>query len=426
MCPKCRTLYTASNIKDIPINFSLESVLNLLDISKSTKANDLPECIEHLLQVSHRCSTHKAWICKRCVREDHSMQSCKIISVSDELDIKKAMQVDQSNPLLNTFEETFTKSDDCKNLYKQLLKECDEDVIRYEKMTKKLQEKCEKVKKSRKQIEERYENFGQMLDKQKFKKRVFDKAVTSLRSSETIREVARCSVEVQTEAEKLQLVSQEIEKEIKKEKELVLQSFKFKDDHMLGYAEMSVRNGKPHVHSLQDIDSCKSSPNLLITGENTDGILTFMDIAWPGREPRRVYMKMLGNTARARQHLLLVTGQCGYSYIGLTFYSPGNKGKPGEYIVLHPYDGKQGAPLLEDFTENDDIKHDVKAGHICGTGLSCYNSALFAFRLGDMPGNTSNTVFGKVTSGLEILHDVAKSKKRRKIKVVDCGVVLFG
>ncbi|CAL4218276.1 unnamed protein product [Meganyctiphanes norvegica] len=169
----------------------------------------------------------------------------------------------------------------------------------------------------------------------------FDKAVTSLKYSETIREVARCSEEVQNEAEKLHLVSQEIEQEVGKENELVLQFFKFKDDHMLGYAEMSVRNGNPHVHALQNIDICKSSPNLLITGENTDGILTFMDIARPDQEPRRVYIKMIGNTARAKQHLLLVTGQLGYSYIGLKFYDAGNKGKPGEYLVIQPYDGKK-------------------------------------------------------------------------------------
>ncbi|CAL4189542.1 unnamed protein product, partial [Meganyctiphanes norvegica] len=159
----------------------------------------------------------------------------------------------------------------------------------------------------------------------------------------------------------------------------------------------------------------------------TDGVLTFLDIAWPDQEPRRLYMKMLGNTARAKQHLLLVTGQNGHSYKGLHFSSFARKGVPGESIVISPYDGKSAAPLLKDVEVTDTAKHKIKLGLVTAAELNKnnFNNALFSVTLSDYPGYIDDSGFAEVISGLEILQDVAKSDERQNIVIVDCGIVFF-
>ncbi|CAL4139836.1 unnamed protein product, partial [Meganyctiphanes norvegica] len=161
---------------------------------------------------------------------------------------------------------------------------------------------------------------------------------------------------------------------------------------------------------------------------STDGILTFMDFAWPNQKPRRVYMKMIGNTLRARQHLLLLTGQCGHSYRDLAFYESFKQGQPGEGIAIRPYDGGKATPLFNDVTITDKVNHDATAGMIYGAGWSgdnICNNALFSINLKDNPGKAHLTSFGRVISGLEIIQDIAKSDNIENIKVVDCGLVLF-
>ncbi|CAL4066044.1 unnamed protein product, partial [Meganyctiphanes norvegica] len=202
MCPKCRRNYQASNVKDLPVNFSLMGLVTSLNIPER-----LPECNEHQLPVSHRCSTHKIWVCESCQNEDHSPVSCKIITMSEELKIKKATQLDQSQPLLKTFEEKCKQTDDSKTKCKKLIEENDEEIIRLETMVKILQDEIQKRKTSKVQMENNYSMFDQKLETIKDKRSSYDNAVTSLQSSETIKGVSKCSVEVKNEAKKIPLIS---------------------------------------------------------------------------------------------------------------------------------------------------------------------------------------------------------------------------
>ncbi|CAL4234348.1 unnamed protein product, partial [Meganyctiphanes norvegica] len=206
-CPKCRAPFVAATVKNIPINFALEDVMKLLDGSKKSKRNDLPECTEHQLTVSHKCSTHKAWVCQSCIKEDHSSEACKIITISEELDIKKSTQLNQSQPLINKFEETCKKSDDYRKHCKKVIEENDAAIVR-------LQQEIQRKTNSKLQMEKSYAMFDQKLEMLKGKGSSFEKALASLKSSESIRGVSRCSVEVQMQAENLHSISKEIEKEI--------------------------------------------------------------------------------------------------------------------------------------------------------------------------------------------------------------------
>ncbi|CAL4083125.1 unnamed protein product [Meganyctiphanes norvegica] len=255
MCPKCRTVYSASNVKEIPVNYPLESVVELLSISKNTKGdeppellripkdtkeNEFPECPEHQLQVSHRCSTHKAWVCQSCLAEDHSSKACKIITVNEELNIKKSIQIDQTKSPVNAFEKTCKKVEYTKKQCKKLMKECDKDIVKTEKAVQIFQENIQRKKNSRMQMDVNYASFCEKLGKLKSKRRVYDQAVTSLKTSETIKGVSQCSIEVRNETAKLQLLSHEIENESK----LMMEAFQDNSNCRTGLPNFSITDGQ--------------------------------------------------------------------------------------------------------------------------------------------------------------------------------------
>ncbi|CAL4184560.1 unnamed protein product, partial [Meganyctiphanes norvegica] len=209
-CPKCRANYSASNVNALPINFCLESVLKLLN----NKVSDLPKCIEHQLLIIHRCSIHKMWVCQRCIQESHSLESCKMITICEELRTKKSTQLKKSQILLNRFEEKCRKSDNCKKQHRKEIKEVEEAITRYETMIKRLQGEVKIKKNMKTQMENRFATFNQKVEIMKNKRKSYDKAVSTLKSSESIIQVSRFSDVVQNEAEKLILISYQIEKEL--------------------------------------------------------------------------------------------------------------------------------------------------------------------------------------------------------------------
>ncbi|CAL4061297.1 unnamed protein product, partial [Meganyctiphanes norvegica] len=289
-CYKILFLFNFSNVNQIPINFNLESGKKLLNISKTSKGTESPQCLEHQLALSHRCSTHKAWVCQSCVREDHSSESCHIITVTEELNDKKSRQLEQSKVMLYSFEETCKKLDDCKKQYTEQMTECDKYNVR-------LNKEIQRKKTSKLQFEENFAFLDQKIDNLKVKRFYYNEAVSSLKESETVKEVSQCSSKLQNEAEKLKLISLEIEKELESTRRTV----QFQHDDLLGFPKLSVKDGRTHLHVLQVNDIYKSSPGKLqYPAESvpplTDGIFTFLDMGWPGKEPRRVYSKMVGNT----------------------------------------------------------------------------------------------------------------------------------
>lgn len=447
MCPKCRRHFLASNLNDLPVNFSLESLVKLMNIQKCTQSeivkesvehqlpvnqrpsevDKLPECVEHQLPLSSRCSTHKSWICESCINEEHSPQSCKIITITEELNIKKSRQFEQSSLLLNIFKESCNKSDDCRKHFKKLIEENDKEVLKYESWVKILQDTIQETQSKNMQMVNSYSIFDQKMKTLKDKRSNYDEAVKSLLSSETIRGVSSCSVEVQNEAKKLQSISKEMDNEVELMKQAIMVGVPrfelFLDNHKL-----SVRDGLNHLHAVQKNNLPKNpSINLEFTDDSvTDGAMTFIDLAVPGQQPKRIYMRMLGNTARSKQHLHLSTGRYGHSYKGLKFYSPYQSGND---IIIHPYDGIKAEVLVKDLEETDDAIHMRTAGMMHGASWvesGNNNNALFGIYLNDDQKHLMDkTVFGIVTSGLEMLQGITNSYVSENIEVIDCGIIFY-
>ncbi|CAL4065785.1 unnamed protein product, partial [Meganyctiphanes norvegica] len=98
---------------------------------------------------------------------------------------------------------------------KKVMQECDEEIVKTEKAIKVLQENIERKKNSRMQMDEHYAIFCEKIGKLRNKRHFYDQAVTSLKTSETLKGVSQCSVEVRNETEKLQKIAYEIENELK-------------------------------------------------------------------------------------------------------------------------------------------------------------------------------------------------------------------
>ena len=62
---------------------------------KKMKTETQSECTEHFLPMSHRCTAHKScWLCQSCL-EDHSQDSCRVITTDEELMDRKSVQLDK-------------------------------------------------------------------------------------------------------------------------------------------------------------------------------------------------------------------------------------------------------------------------------------------------------------------------------------------
>ena len=150
----------------------------------------------NLLPVNHRCTMHKSWLCQTCL-EDHSQVSCNLITIEKELKNRKSVQLDKVKLFQDGFEEAYKDAEDCKHQYKRQIEENIEEITNYEAMVKRLQEKIKRKRIIQVQLEFRYATCDKKLERLKDKKSPYDKAITSLMTSETIKSVSRCLVDVQ-------------------------------------------------------------------------------------------------------------------------------------------------------------------------------------------------------------------------------------
>ncbi|CAL4066685.1 unnamed protein product, partial [Meganyctiphanes norvegica] len=221
MCPTCREVFTADNVEEFKVNYALENSQKSKEDKQSdgedypmatghralenTTTENLIECAEHELPVINRCSTHKGWVCQKCIKRDHSSESCKMITISEELNIKKELQLSQSQPILKKFDEACKKSGDCRKQLKKVMEEC---------ISKRSQEYIQRTETLKNQMEKNYAVFDKKLGNLEGQRSIYEKSVDYLKSSDTIKGVSRYLDEVQNETENLQLISEKIEKEV--------------------------------------------------------------------------------------------------------------------------------------------------------------------------------------------------------------------
>lgn len=156
--------------------------------------------------------------------------------------------------------------------------------------------------------------------------------------------------------------------------------------------------------------------------------LVFLELTWPGSAPRQVRIRFTKDSPRARQFVLLCTGQWGPSYVGTKFWAVEDKGRTVERVKGGDYEsnnGNGGAALLPGPDEGE-YQSSVRAGSVWGCGGNDpARSAQFAISTKERTDRCQwSGVFGEVVHGLDVIAAAARHHNIREVTVVDCGVVL--
>ncbi|XP_069193347.1 peptidyl-prolyl cis-trans isomerase-like [Procambarus clarkii] len=174
-----------------------------------------------------------------------------------------------------------------------------------------------------------------------------------------------------------------------------------------------------HAHTLQESE--------VVGVLEPSCTLAFLDLGWAGSTRGRVTIRLTPDTPRARQFLLLCTGQRGHTYRNTKLFQVVDKGRPGERVRGGDYesnDGVGGAPLLPDL--QGQYRESGQAGAVLAWGgLRGPRCAQFAIATRDRQvGDRWSCVFGDVVSGLDVVRAAVNHSDITEVTVVDCGVVL--
>ncbi|CAL4095017.1 unnamed protein product, partial [Meganyctiphanes norvegica] len=197
------------------------------------------------------------------------------------------------------------------------------------------------------------------------------------------------------------------------------------------YARLTFQNGKLHQHVLQELTPPPHAiilPHEQIKNAVSSGsVTTFIDLAWPGHSPSRVYIKLYGSTDRAQQFLWLCTGELGPSYVNSKFDAVLNKGSPGEYIVGGNYEGMSSPSLIQNLTEGGVYLKPSNEGLVTGVVMDdSTNNAKFGIYVEEESTSKNAVGFGQVVGekSMATIKLAAKYDNITEIVVTDCGIVL--
>ncbi|XP_047476902.1 uncharacterized protein LOC125030712 [Penaeus chinensis] len=155
--------------------------------------------------------------------------------------------------------------------------------------------------------------------------------------------------------------------------------------------------------------------------------LTFLELAWPGSPPRRVYIRLSPDSGRGRQFVMLCSGERGHSYANTNFLRVKNKGLRGECLQGGDYNfnsGLGGYNIIPGLACNGEYKRRDVTGSVGAVYTNAQNGAQFYIRTRGRPAVNRFTVFGQVEKGLEVAAAAIALQDVKKVMVVDCGVVV--
>lgn len=158
---------------------------------------------------------------------------------------------------------------------------------------------------------------------------------------------------------------------------------------------------------------------------NECNTLTFLDIALPDSQAKRVFIRLNPVSVRGRHYILLCTGELGPCYTGSILRKVVSEGEPGEFIVAGRLSYAGGPPNLPFDTR---VNRTASAGCVFGLPEAVARGAqgfgLFCVCTRTMADTEFTTTFGRVEEGIEVFAAAAKLDTIGSAKVVDCGVVL--
>ncbi|KAK7074903.1 hypothetical protein SK128_024739 [Halocaridina rubra] len=213
-----------------------------------------------------------------------------------------------------------------------------------------------------------------------------------------------------------------------------------------------IEEGLLFVHSLESISTVpKGSRALPLSSIKMclDALApqVFLDIGWKGNIMGRIIIRLMGDTLRGNQFLLMCTGEAGPSFVNTHFHCIWMRDDPGEQIWGGDYDkgdGNGGASIIEKVPEMKDSSHTVskckpiKAGLVAGSCERTDMSTLFriytrdlehpngkeSLLSGDSVEADDPAAFGIVEYGLDSLRSVTRLGSVTEVTIYSCGIVI--
>ncbi|XP_064122086.1 E3 ubiquitin-protein ligase TRIM65-like isoform X1 [Macrobrachium nipponense] len=463
-CPECRRPFYAVIATTLPVNYPLLRLARSLttrtaaspqhpaaqSYSPSASSSrsgplDAGECAAHGSRMKSRCMTCNVWVCPDCLVMDHIVPpdgECEILPLNQALEEMKKSHMENISTMFHTI---------------QGLKNTIGDHIAQVEANKRVHNNTAASIRAVLQGE-----LDVVQDLDSIKKKATDKLteiegwVNSLKKCEecivdaqTVRELANaklaardCVTTVQAhvaqEAERFSQPSATFPKfreqvNLKGALQMAKMMYVVDDSGSeTKWARVSVHDCLLHLHAL---DTQPPPPSAVIFSYNSiremvpeDDASAFMDLGWGGETHGRVYMRMYGNTPRAKQFLYLCSGEKGPSYRGTHFFDSFRVGEPGEIVRGGDYendDGTGGAAILEDIDVGGPYLQEAVEGLLVGAHIrQPERLGVFGIILTAYPFSKTDTGFGVVTNGIGTLKSVSRHKPISDVAIENCGLVI--
>ncbi|XP_063585122.1 uncharacterized protein LOC134762535 isoform X1 [Penaeus indicus] len=197
------------------------------------------------------------------------------------------------------------------------------------------------------------------------------------------------------------------------------------ENKIIRSAKLSVYENRIHLHNLEvgappdDAYTIKHSD--LIDLLDSSSTLTFLDFKEDGEEAERVYIRMNGDTTRAKQFILLCAGTWGGSYADTDLIMIWNKGCEGECVWGGDYN--YGSSIIPGLVTGGEYQHPNKLGTVSGW-YTDYRGTRFCITTKDKSHCNLSSAFGMVERGIDVVVKIARLFHGRGWKVASCGLVI--
>ncbi|CAL4127419.1 unnamed protein product [Meganyctiphanes norvegica] len=198
-CPGCQAQHSVEIVTQLPVNYELESLLKLQPVPEAEYYHDKAGpislsdvmCSEHNCDVYLRCVTHKTWICQQCTTDDHPINKCKIISISEELEVRK-------ESLLMFLNEEYEQSVQSLLRVRQSLAQVEDESKKHEEVVGHLAEIILQHRDEQGHLEVHREALEQSIEDLKDKAWVLDQATLNLQDALSVQEIVASCQEAQS------------------------------------------------------------------------------------------------------------------------------------------------------------------------------------------------------------------------------------
>ncbi|KAK7076918.1 hypothetical protein SK128_025735 [Halocaridina rubra] len=426
------------------------------------KAPHKSKCLECNVMPTSYCTKCLQWVCDDCARTDHYYSGCNLTSKAEAINQMKKDSVQKACLRRDTMERLLTEL----GAYDMQL-----DAFR---LTMQTAFECTRKEKGR---------VDAMLHNGQARKRSINEALQSLENSVNF-------PESQSGLQELEQFVNEGKRWASSSNILDLKTFSHTTKHILLssahmmkmansedktpgmilvsqtvhdktlLSRMNVEGGRILVYSLAEMDTVPQGTIALPFTSIKSCIdkasaLGFLEISCRGKFLGRVLIRMLGDTLRGRQFLMMCTGEAGPSFCNTHFHRVWSKSRPGESIWGGDYekgDGSGGSTVLKVSNNEKSVpasKHmAVKAGLVSGSyenenprtifrvytkddvkpqrkSHSSYNSMYNAHSFSKEENIAKDTsAFGMVENGLDVFETALICDNITEVVIHACGVVI--